>query len=156
MFLWSLWVPCANKLWSNAEDIDTLDHVIMCPLSRFLYLTRSIYFTGLSDGISVYVHGQYAHLSLDTLNLHVYLSILYNLYDSMIVWWVLIRGYMILAYVQVLFSYVSLYKCVCVDTFKWFHYVPDVIWSLWDFVIQDLCYLAAWRPKTTWFGTLDV
>ena len=92
----------------------------MCPLSRFLYLTRSIYFTGLSDGVSVYVHGQYAHLSLDTLNLHVYLSILYNLYDSMIVWWVLIRGYMILAYVQVLFSYVSLYKCVC----RHFHVIP--------------------------------
>jgi len=94
--------------------------VIICPLSRFLYLTRSIYFTGLSDGVSVYVHGQYAHLSLDTLNLHVYLSILYNLYDSMIVWWVLIRGYMILAYVQVLFSYVSLYKCVC----RHFHVIP--------------------------------
>ena len=57
---------------------------------------------------------------LDTLNLHVYLSILYNLYDSMIVWWVLIRGYMILAYVQVLFSYVSLYKCVC----RHFHVIP--------------------------------
>lgn len=66
--------------------MDTLGHVIMCLLSRFLYLTRSIYFTGLSDGVSVYVHGQYAHLSLDTLNLHVFLSILYNLYDSMIVW----------------------------------------------------------------------
>ena len=142
----------SRKTWT------LLDLVIMCLLSRFLYLTRSIYFTGLSDGVSVYVHGQYAHLSLDTLNLHVYLSILYNLYDSMIVWWVLIRGYMILVHLFMFkcFSLMYLYTNVCVDTFMWFHYVPDMIWSLWDFIIQDLCYLAAWRPKTTWFGTLDV
>ena len=103
----------SRKTWT------LLDLVIMCLLSRFLYLTRSIYFTGLSDDVSVYVHGQYTHLSLDTLNLHVYLSILYNLYDSMIVWWVLIRGFSdprLSLYVQVLLMY-SLYNIhVCVST----------------------------------------
>ena len=80
------------------------------------------------------------------------------IYDSMIVWWVLIRGYMILVHLFMFkcFSLMYLYTNVCVDTFMWFHYVPDMIWSLWDFIIQDLCYLAAWRPKTTWLGTLDV
>lgn len=61
------------------------------------------------------------------LNLHVFLSILYNLYDSMIVWWVLIRGFTdprLSLYVQVLFSYASLYRCSCVCVCRHFHVVP--------------------------------
>ena len=54
-----------HALLSTARKTEwkPLDLVIMCFFSRFLYLTRSIYFTGLSDGVSVYVYGQYAHLS---------------------------------------------------------------------------------------------
>ncbi|KAG5374247.1 hypothetical protein IGI04_042429, partial [Brassica rapa subsp. trilocularis] len=49
---------------------------------------------------------------LDTLNLHVYLS---NLYDCMSTHsWV--HAPRLSLYVQVLFSYASLYKCVCVST----------------------------------------
>ena len=101
--------------------MDTLGHVIMCLLSRFLYLTRSIYFTGLSDGVSVYVFGQYAHLSLDTLNLHVYLSNLYSLwlyeYSFVGSWSSLI------SFTQGLFFmhlYTNMYMCVC----RHFNVVP--------------------------------
>ena len=47
-----------------------------CTISHgFFSLTRPIYFTGLSDGVSVYVYGQYAYLFFRYLEPHVYLSI---------------------------------------------------------------------------------
>lgn len=126
----------------------TLGHVIMCPLSRFLYHTRSIYFTGLSDGVSVYVHGQYAHLSLDTWTSTSIFSILYNLYDSMIVWWVLIRGFMILAYLfmfkcySLMHLYIDVHVCVC----RHFHVVP--LCSRHDLITLRFHYLGPLLPSS--------
>jgi len=141
----------SRKTWT------LLDLVIMCLLSRFLYLTRSIYFTGLSDGVSVYVYGQYAHLSFRYFEPPRF--IFSNLYDLLWLYEYSFVGSWS-SFISLCSSAITLcifiQMCVCVDTFMWFHYVPDMIWSLWDFIIQDLCYLVAWRPKTTWFGTLDV
>ena len=76
--------PCVTSydLMLLLGNMNTLDLVIMCLFSRFLYLTRSIYFTGLSDGVSVYVYSQYAYLFYRYFKPHIYLfNLIFILYE---------------------------------------------------------------------------
>ena len=99
----------------------------MCLLSRFL-LSHKIHLFHWFIGWRFCICTWPIRSSLFRyLNLHVFLSILYDLYGSMIVWWVLIRGFTdprLSLYVQVLFSYASLYRCSCVCVCRHFHVVP--------------------------------
>ena len=117
MFLWSLWVSLCNKLWSNAVSRKTWTPLHHVHLSRFLYFSQDPSISLVYQMAFLYMYMANTSISLlDTLNLHV-LSFLISMifYDCMSTHsWV--HDPRSSLYVQVLFSYVSLYKCVCVST----------------------------------------